>query len=80
MTRSRVFQECLTYGGEMDYKTYLDFVLALENKREPQALSYFFRILDVKQVWSLLLTLHLFRCSAGLEPRLKLHKLFFQMP
>ena len=59
----------------MDYKTYLDFVLALENKREPQALSYFFRILDVKQVWSLL-TLHLFRCSAGLEPRLKLHKLF----
>ena len=34
----------------MDYKTYLDFVLALENKREPQALSYFFRILDVKQV------------------------------
>ena len=55
MTRSRVFQECLTYGGEMDYKTYLDFVLALENKREPQALSYFFRILDVKQVWSLVL-------------------------
>jgi len=49
----RVFQECLTYGGEMDYKTYLDFVLALENKREPQALSYFFRILDVKQEGSL---------------------------
>jgi len=49
----RVFQECLTYGGEMDYKTYLDFVLALENRREPQALSYFFRILDVKQEGSL---------------------------
>ena len=31
----RVFQECLTYEGEMDYKTYLDFVLAIENKREP---------------------------------------------
>ena len=45
----RVFQECLTYGGEMDYKTYLDFVLALENRREPQALTYFFRILDVRQ-------------------------------
>ena len=29
----RVFQECLTYEGEMDYKTYLDFVLAIENKR-----------------------------------------------
>ena len=45
----RVFQECLTYDGEMDYKTYLDFVLALENRKEPQSLQYFFRILDVKQ-------------------------------
>lgn len=44
----RVFQECLTYDGEMDYKTYLDFVLALENRREPQALQYFFRILDIR--------------------------------
>lgn len=44
----RVFQECLTYEGEMDYKTYLDFVLALENKREPPALQYLFKILDVK--------------------------------
>ncbi|KAK8746623.1 hypothetical protein OTU49_017112 [Cherax quadricarinatus] len=43
----RVFQECLTYDGEMDYKTYLDFVLALENQKEPQALHYFFRILDI---------------------------------
>ena len=32
----RVFQECLTYEGEMDYKTYLDFVLALENRKDPQ--------------------------------------------
>ena len=29
----RIFEECLTYGGEMDYKTYLDFVLALENRK-----------------------------------------------
>ncbi|XP_076063118.1 serine/threonine-protein phosphatase 2A regulatory subunit B'' subunit gamma isoform X2 [Oratosquilla oratoria] len=43
----RVFQECLTYDGEMDYKTYLDFVLALENQKEPQALHYFFKILDI---------------------------------
>ncbi|KYN11432.1 Serine/threonine-protein phosphatase 2A regulatory subunit B'' subunit gamma [Trachymyrmex cornetzi] len=35
----RVFQECLTYEGEMDYKTYLDFVLALENRHEPQAIQ-----------------------------------------
>ncbi|XP_031551039.1 serine/threonine-protein phosphatase 2A regulatory subunit B'' subunit gamma-like [Actinia tenebrosa] len=46
----RVFQECLTYDGEMDYKTYLDFVLALENRKEPQALQYLFKILDVKGV------------------------------
>jgi len=44
----RVFQECLTYEGEMDYKTYLDFVLALENKKEPQATQYLFKILDVQ--------------------------------
>ena len=31
-----------------DYKTYLDFVLAMENRREPQALRYLFRILDVQ--------------------------------
>ncbi|GIY44277.1 hypothetical protein CEXT_737001 [Caerostris extrusa] len=45
----RVFQECLTYDKEMDYKTYLDFVLAMENRREPQALQYFFRLLDIEQ-------------------------------
>jgi serine/threonine-protein phosphatase 2A regulatory subunit B'' len=44
----RVFAECLTYDGEMDYKTYLDFVLALENRQEPQSLAYLFRILDVE--------------------------------
>ena len=45
----RVFQECVTYSGEMDYKSYLDFVLALENRSEAQALQYIFRILDIKQ-------------------------------
>ena len=45
----RLFQECLTYEGEMDYKTYLDFVLAMENKKEPQSLQYLFRIMDVRQ-------------------------------
>ncbi|KAH8855478.1 Serine/threonine-protein phosphatase 2A regulatory subunit B'' subunit gamma [Schistosoma japonicum] len=47
MFLDRVFQECLTYEGEMDYKTYLDLVLAMENKHEPQAIAYLFRILDV---------------------------------
>ena len=44
----RVFDESLTYEGEMDYKTYLDFVLSLENRHEPQSLHYLFRILDVE--------------------------------
>lgn len=44
----RVFQTCLTYGGEMDYKTYLDLVLALENRSEPQAIAFLFKIIDIK--------------------------------
>ena len=31
----RVFEECQTFEGEMDYKTFLDFVLAMENKKTP---------------------------------------------
>lgn len=31
----------------MDYKNFLDFVLAMENKKSPQSLQYFWRILDV---------------------------------
>uniref|UniRef100_A0A915KQ75 Serine/threonine-protein phosphatase 2A regulatory subunit B'' subunit gamma n=1 Tax=Romanomermis culicivorax TaxID=13658 RepID=A0A915KQ75_ROMCU len=46
----RVFQECLTYEGEMDYKAFLDFVLAMENKNDPSSLQYFLRILDVRQL------------------------------
>ncbi|XP_054725958.1 serine/threonine-protein phosphatase 2A regulatory subunit B'' subunit gamma-like isoform X1 [Anastrepha obliqua] len=44
----RVFDECRTFDGEMDYKTFLDFVLALDNRHEPQSLHYLFRILDVQ--------------------------------
>ena len=44
-----MFQEYLTFSGEIDYRTYLDFVLAMENRREPQSIQYFFRILDINQ-------------------------------
>jgi len=43
----RVFEEYQTFEGEMDYKNFLDFVLAMENKKAPQALQYFWRVLDV---------------------------------
>ncbi|CAN0466406.1 unnamed protein product [Phaeothamnion confervicola] len=33
----------------MDYKTFLDFVLAMENKQTPQALAYIWRLLDVQK-------------------------------
>jgi serine/threonine-protein phosphatase 2A regulatory subunit B'' len=45
----RVFEECHTYDGEMDYKTFLDFAIAMENKDTPQALQYFFRLLDIRK-------------------------------
>lgn len=31
----RIFEEYQTFEGEMDYKTFLDFVLAMENKKSP---------------------------------------------
>ncbi|OQR79746.1 serine/threonine-protein phosphatase 2A regulatory subunit B'' subunit gamma-like [Tropilaelaps mercedesae] len=43
----RVFQECITYQGEMDYKTFLDLVLALENRSQPAAIHFFFKIFDI---------------------------------
>jgi len=33
---------------EMDYKTFLDFVLAMEYKATPASIGYFFKILDMK--------------------------------
>ncbi|KAJ3171658.1 Serine/threonine-protein phosphatase 2A regulatory subunit B'' subunit gamma [Geranomyces variabilis] len=46
----RVFQECQTYGGEMDYRGFLDFVLAMENIQTPESMAYFFRALDIRGV------------------------------
>jgi Ca2+-binding EF-hand superfamily protein len=44
----RLFQASNTYGGEMDFKAYLDFVLATEYRRTPAAMRYTFRALDTK--------------------------------
>ncbi|VDO09644.1 unnamed protein product [Rodentolepis nana] len=41
-----VFQSCLTYGGEMDFRVYLDLVLSIENRKLPQSIAFFFRIVD----------------------------------
>jgi len=31
----------------MDYRTYLDFVIAMENPKEPQSVQYVFRVMDI---------------------------------
>lgn len=33
---------------EMDYKTFLDFILAMDNRHTPEAIRYFWRILDME--------------------------------
>ena len=43
----RLFEEYQTYEGEMDYNNYLKFALAMENKNTPQAIKYFWKVLDV---------------------------------
>ena len=43
----RIFEEYPTVNGEMSYKGFLEFVLAMDNKNTPEAIQYFWRILDV---------------------------------
>ena len=45
----RVFEETVTYEGEIDFKGFVDFYLAINNKHEPQSLYYFFRTLDINR-------------------------------
>jgi len=51
----RVFEECRTFWDEsteqreMDYKTFLDFWLAMENKNSKQAIHYLWKLVDVHQ-------------------------------
>eukprot|EP00842_Homolaphlyctis_polyrhiza_P006124 jgi/Hompol1/6512/HPOL_003528-RA len=43
----RVFQEYQTYGGEMDFNAFLDFVLVMENMSAPASITYCFKLLDI---------------------------------
>lgn len=49
----RVFDAIQTYRDaetgerEMDYKAFLDFVLAMENKNSKQAVQYFWKLIDI---------------------------------
>lgn len=50
----RVFEEYQTFPDtergerEIDYKSFLDFVLAMQNRSTQQALRYFWKILDIR--------------------------------
>merc|ERR1712032_166805 len=41
------YRDAETGEREMDYKTFLDFVLAMENKNSKQAIQYFWKLIDV---------------------------------
>lgn len=51
-----VFDEHVRRGGrgsggkarEMDFESFLDFVLALENRETPEGLTYLFKCLDLQ--------------------------------
>ncbi|KAH9400556.1 Serine/threonine-protein phosphatase 2A regulatory subunit B'' subunit gamma [Tyrophagus putrescentiae] len=48
----RLFEVCMTYNREivshvLDFKTFIDIILALENRKELQSIYFFFHILDI---------------------------------
>eukprot|EP00607_Mallomonas_marina_P008262 CAMPEP_0182417434 /NCGR_PEP_ID=MMETSP1167-20130531/1892_1 /TAXON_ID=2988 /ORGANISM="Mallomonas Sp, Strain CCMP3275" /LENGTH=227 /DNA_ID=CAMNT_0024591017 /DNA_START=211 /DNA_END=894 /DNA_ORIENTATION=+ len=46
---ARIFEENISYQpAEMDYKTFLDLLLALNNRKSLQSIQYFFRLLDLE--------------------------------
>lgn len=52
---NHLFQEYRMYEAqdgemEMDYKTFLDFILAMENKSAPESVRYLFKVLDMEHV------------------------------
>jgi serine/threonine-protein phosphatase 2A regulatory subunit B'' len=49
----RVFACSQTYDGQLDYKAFLDFVLAQTYKTETASLGYHFRLLDVQHTGQL---------------------------
>uniref|UniRef100_A0A5S6QQ72 Serine/threonine-protein phosphatase 2A regulatory subunit B'' subunit gamma n=1 Tax=Trichuris muris TaxID=70415 RepID=A0A5S6QQ72_TRIMR len=46
---TRVFQESVTNDGEMDFRGFVDFSLAMSNKNDPAAVNYLFKVFDIRQ-------------------------------
>ncbi|XP_075677864.1 serine/threonine-protein phosphatase 2A regulatory subunit B'' subunit gamma-like [Dermatophagoides pteronyssinus] len=45
----QLFDVCMTYNKEIDFKTFIDIILALENRKEIQSVYFFFNILDINR-------------------------------
>ena len=43
----RIFEEYQKYDNAIDFRQFIDFVLAMENKSEPASIQYIWRALDV---------------------------------
>ena len=43
----RIFEEYQKYDNAIDFKQFIDFVLAMENKKEPASIQYIWRAIDV---------------------------------
>jgi len=43
----RIFEEYQKYENAIDFKQFIDFVLAMENRKSPAALQYIWRAIDV---------------------------------
>ena len=48
----RLFQEFNTFDGEMDYKTFLDFILAMEYKKSHQSIAVSLGAHGARHNWS----------------------------
>ena len=45
----RIFQEYMTYQGELDYKGFLDLILTIENKDTEASKKYIWKLLDTNR-------------------------------
>ena len=45
----RAFQNVQLFNGKMDYLSYLDLIIALENADKPEGVHWIFRVLDIKE-------------------------------
>ena len=43
----RIFEEYQKYDNAIDFKQFIDFVLAMENKKDPASIQYIWRAIDV---------------------------------